>query len=276
MGVEPRYYYKEMPKLIYITREYLSRQPFPLAMLRPMEAGQYLKYRKQWQHPILDIGCGDGFFAGNLFGKKGVDVGVDVNGNILLKADRSGAYKKTLKFDGIQLPFPREEFKTVTANCVLEHVDHPRLLLREISRITASQGLLLFTVPTTNFERMLLGFLLFKILNWDKMAKTYAGFMNRVTRQKYYWTSKKWRSVLRQYGFAIIDSQEFFSQRAMGIFDLTHWLSIPSILTKLLLGRWVLFNNSPMKNRLLNKLRIWSLRPDSQFRAFQFFACLKT
>lgn len=259
-----------MSKTILVA--YLKHQPFPLALLRPLEAEHYPEKLKS---PSVDIGCGDGFFAGNLFGKRGVDVGVDVSSKTLLKAEISGAYKKTLVFDGIHLPFPKAKFKTVIANCVLEHVGNPKKLLDEIGRVTASGGMFYFSVPTIHFTSLLLGYRIFSALGLPFLANRYGSFMSWVTRQKYYWPKNIWHRKLQRAGFSIVNREEFFGRRALAIFDLTHWLSLPAIITKLLTDRWIAFPNSILKFRLLKKLRRWSLAGPLTPGAFQFFACRK-
>lgn len=241
---------------------YLKYQPFPLALLRPEEAK---RYPPKLAEKSLDIGCGDGFFAKYLFGEKGVDVGVDISDKVLLKAKHSHAYNKTVKFDGIHLPFPTGKFKTVVTNCVLEHVDKPLDLLSEISRVVCRRGKFYFTVPTIYFETLLAG----------SIIPGYKRFMNRVTRQKYYWDKKRWFRELRRVGFSVISHEEFLGSRGLKIFDLTHWLSIPSIITKLFTGRWAAFPEFSIKLKLLKRLRRWSLTGPQTPGAFQFFACRK-
>lgn len=253
--------------------QYFFHQPFPLVMLRPMEAKLYPKHFKGLS---LDVGCGDGFFAEAVFGKRAFDVGIDVDGDILEKARVSGAYRRVLKFDGINMPFENGEFKTVLANCVLEHVDDPEELIREIGRITTKEGRFYFTVPTVYFEEMLLGVKVFNFIKMNWLMKWYGKFMSRVTRQKYYWPLEKWVKVLNTAGFEVEKHQEFFGRRAMVCFDLAHWLSLPSILTKLLLKRWVLFENLEVKVRLLNRLRRWCVEGEGRRGGIQFFVVRKT
>lgn len=262
-----------MPKLIYITKKYLSYQPFPLALLRPEEAK---RYPKKLIGKSLDIGCGDGFFAKNVFGKQGIDFGIDINQSTLNKAKQNGSHRQLFQFDGIRLPFRSQSIRIVIANCVLEHVDHPQKLLNEIGRVTALGGMFYFSVPTTHFISLLLGYRIFSALGLSSLASRYGSFMSWVTRQKYYWPKSIWFRQLQRAGFSVIHQKEFFGRRALAIFDLSHWLSVPSIITKLLIDRWTAFPKSVFKFHLLKKIRDWSLAGPQTPGAFQFFACRKT
>ena len=48
------------------------------------------------------------------------------------------------KFDGYSIPYPEKFFDLACCSHVLEHVEHPRLLLRELKRVSAFQ---VFEVP---------------------------------------------------------------------------------------------------------------------------------
>lgn len=255
-----------------VVDEYLSHQPFPLAMLRPFEASFY---PKKLPAPSLDVGSGDGFFARAVFGTRRIMVGIDPDAKVLTRADASRAYQKTLRFDGIHTPFPSSTFRSVIANCVLEHVDDPSGLLAEIGRVTGPGGMFSFTTPTVHFDRMLLGSRILHASHLTLFAHLYERFMDWVTRQKYYWTKERWVNELKKNGFRLVMHQEFFGPRALAVFDIAHWLSIPSIGTKLLTGRWIAFPELRLKLHVLKKLRDWSFEGPETPGAFQFFTFRK-
>lgn len=245
-------------------KAYLKFQPFPLALLRSMEAGFY---PKKLHRLSLDIGCGDGFFAKCVFGEKGIDTGVEVNIKAAGIAKASRSYNQVIVFNGVRLPFRPRTFSTVVSNSVMEHVDNPAGLIQEIGRVTKKGGLFYLTVPTTDFSKCLFGIKIF--------GKAYGNFMDIVTRQKYYWTAVKWNRVLGKAGFKIINHSTYFGEKPMAWFDLTHWLSIPAILTKIIFHRWVLFNSSDIKAKFGEKLVRRILKNDKPPHAFQFFICRK-
>lgn len=243
---------------------YLKFQPFPLTLLRSLEAGFYPSKLKGLS---LDVGCGDGFFANYTFGGKGIDIGVEVNIKTAKIAQTSRSYSQVIAFDGVKLPFLARTFSSVVSNSVLEHVDNPDGLIEEIGRVTKASGLFYLTVPTVNFRTCLLGAKVFH--------NVYSDFMDIVTRQKYYWTAEKWSRVLEKAGFRIINHSTYFGEKQMAWFDLAHWLSIPSILTKIIFHRWVLFNSSGFKVKFGEKLIRLILTNDKPPHSFQFFACRK-
>lgn len=243
---------------------YLKFQPFPLALLRSLESGFYPNKLKS---PSLDIGCGDGFFAEYTFGGRGIDIGVEVNIKTAGIAKANQSYGQVIIFNGIRLPFHSRTFSTIVSNSVLEHVDNPAELIKEIGRVTKTGGLFYLTVPTVNFRKCLLGTKVFH--------KAYSDFMDIVTRQKYYWTAAKWNRVLEKAGFEIISHSTYFGGKPMAWFDLTHWLSIPSILTKIIFHRWVLFSSSNLKVKFGKKLVRLILKNDKPPHSFQLFVCQK-
>lgn len=245
-------------------KAYLKFQPFPLALLRSLEAGFY---PKKLESPSLDIGCGDGFFAKYAFGERGIDTGVEVNIKAARTAESKRSYRQVIIFNGIKLPFRPNTFSTVVSNSVMEHVDNPEALIKEIGRVTKAGGLFYLTVPTTDFSGCLLGYKIF--------GRAYGKFMDIVTRQKYYWTKRKWNQVLKMAGFEIAVHSTYFGKKTMAWFDLTHWLSIPSILTKIIFHRWVLLNSSELKLRFGEKLVRRILANDKPPHAFQLFICRK-
>ena len=56
--------------------KYISKAPLALALERSFEC--HILSQNTYEHPILDLGCGDGIFASILFKDK-IDVGIDPN-----------------------------------------------------------------------------------------------------------------------------------------------------------------------------------------------------
>lgn len=203
-------------ELIKIIDRYLKSQPFPLALLRPEEAA---RYPRSLAKPSLDVGCGDGFFAKSTFGRKGITTGIDIGVKVIKKAQVSGAYNNLSLFDGLNIPLPGGSQRAVIANCVMEHVAVPVKLLSEISRVTKIGGKFYFSVPTADFEKLLLGTRVFQSLHLYGCAKRYQRFMSWVTRQTYYWPLTKWKKALKKVDFEVISHEEFFGRQALWCFD---------------------------------------------------------
>lgn len=91
------------------------------------------------QPSIVDIGCGDGsvLYALNHHGFGQHYVGCEISVSAIVCARRLGYVKPVhfLLFDGMNLPIADKGFDLAILSHVLEHVDAPRMLLREASRV---------------------------------------------------------------------------------------------------------------------------------------------
>jgi SAM-dependent methyltransferase len=103
---------------------------------------------------VLDVGCGDGHFAGAClvpsYGAR-IDVGIDPAFASVREAHDAGVYRMALACGGQALPFADGSFPTVVSNCVLEHIPPLDETLREIHRVLAPGGKLIITVPSDKF-----------------------------------------------------------------------------------------------------------------------------
>ncbi len=97
---------------------------------------------------VLEVGAGDGSILqklndekifGELYALEISDSGIEQ-----IKKKELNLLKSVQKFDGYKIPFGDNEFDMVYCSHVMEHVEHPRILLREIKRISKYQ---IFEVP---------------------------------------------------------------------------------------------------------------------------------
>jgi len=88
---------------------------------------------------VLEVGAGDGSilhflnewkFADQLFALEIARSGVDI-----IKSRNLDSLQEAKTFDGYQIPYPDNAFDLVILSHVLEHVEHERILLREIKRV---------------------------------------------------------------------------------------------------------------------------------------------
>lgn len=114
----------------------------------------------------LDLGCGhqllpswmhDGDDASRrLVARSRMVVGAD---QVVPALQAHATIPNRVAADSAGLPFRDESFDLVTANMVVEHVEDPRGLLREVRRILAPGGVFLFHTPNKHFYQVMLSLL---------------------------------------------------------------------------------------------------------------------
>lgn len=92
----------------------------------------------------LDIGCGTGLV---LCCMPAQTVGLDINKWALEKARIHAPKAQLIQADAEYLPFRENAFSTITLFEVLEHMDNPRYVFREVCRILDNSGILIGSVP---------------------------------------------------------------------------------------------------------------------------------
>ena len=94
-----------------------------------------------WEGPpprILDIGCGEGAIAAEMAERQfGASyVGVDVSESAIEAARGRGLPGARFeRFDGVRLPFEDHLYDLAVLSHVVEHLEHPRVMLAEAKRI---------------------------------------------------------------------------------------------------------------------------------------------
>ncbi|MHB8419820.1 MAG: class I SAM-dependent methyltransferase [Myxococcales bacterium] len=104
----------------------------------------------QGRFPLLEVGCGSTSVA-NVSAACGLVVGLDNDIGALRRRGQPGL---VLDLEDRRLPFRDGAFGSVLAKDVLEHVQRPWLLLREIHRVVAVDGRLLASVPMARPSRV--------------------------------------------------------------------------------------------------------------------------
>lgn len=97
---------------------------------------------------VLDCGAGEGSLlkfldAGGAFAEL-YAVEISDSGLAYIRKRRLPRLKEARKFDGYAIPYADQAFDMAYCSHVLEHVEHPRILLRELKRVSAFQA---FEVP---------------------------------------------------------------------------------------------------------------------------------
>ncbi|MFM6976626.1 MAG: class I SAM-dependent methyltransferase [Sphingobacteriaceae bacterium] len=92
---------------------------------------------------VLEVGAGDGSILHFLdqwnFAPELHALEISKSGVEHIQAKNIHSLKSVQEFDGYHIPFPDDSFDLVILAHVLEHVEHERLLLREIKRVSKFQ-----------------------------------------------------------------------------------------------------------------------------------------
>jgi ubiquinone/menaquinone biosynthesis C-methylase UbiE len=97
---------------------------------------------------VLEVGCGEGAildwlskwnFSTNLHA-----IEISESGMAMTKSKNIEHLKSITLFDGYKIPFEDNQFDLIICSHVMEHVEHERVLLREIRRVSKHQ---VFEVP---------------------------------------------------------------------------------------------------------------------------------
>lgn len=103
--------------------------------------------RAQPGERVLEVGCG----AGNVLEcvPHGELVGIDLSDRMVRKAQQrlAGREASVLKADAERLPFGSGSFQKLICTEVLEHVEHPEMVLNEIRRTATPDAIIVLSIP---------------------------------------------------------------------------------------------------------------------------------
>ncbi len=93
---------------------------------------------------VVEVGAGEGSLLKILaqnpqFAKEVYALEISNSGIAAIKEKNIENLKEVLKFDGYHTPYPDKYFDLAVVAHVLEHVEHERLFLREVARISKKQ-----------------------------------------------------------------------------------------------------------------------------------------
>ncbi len=227
---------KEKNKINFFVKKYLKNRPMFFSIIRSVEAYLFEKNKKIIKGKILDLGCGDGFFAEVVFGKRKIDVGLDLKTNRRTEETiKNKVYKKVILYNGFNIPFKNNSFETIISNCVLEHIPDLKTSIKEIYRVLKPGGHFLTTVVTDNWEKFLLGKKL--------LGKKYLKFLRKKQEHYNLLSQKQWENIFKKQGFKIIASLPYLSKTQSRFLEFFHYLSFPSLISYKLFKKWVIISS---------------------------------
>lgn len=219
---------------------YISNSPIPLAIERTMECEIFSK--QEFIRPVLDIGCGEGLFAYNLFDET-IDTGIDPNMKELLRAKQLNCYCELINCFGNNIPKKDGKYNTIFSNSVLEHIEDLEPVLKEINRSLSRNGYFYATLPTDKFDQYtIVNQILIKVrLNF--IAKEYRSFFNKFWKHYHFYSPKRWEEIFRKNGFEVDKCIEYGPKKVCLVDDFFVPFSFFSWFTKRLFNRWSLFTS---------------------------------
>jgi ubiquinone/menaquinone biosynthesis C-methylase UbiE len=186
---------------------------------------------------VIEVGAGEGSILQILDKSDLVEnlyaLEISTSGIDKIKARKIGKLQEVKIFDGYSIPYPDNHFDLAICSHVIEHVEHPRILLREIKRISKEQ---IFEVPIDFSHKV------------DKKAEHYIGYGHINI-----FTPSLFKFLLISEKFKI--QKELNSMYALKII----WMSCRSnrIIFPVLLLKWIVWNCIPwLKKRKPNAFTV--------------------
>ncbi|MCU1239109.1 MAG: glycosyl transferase, family 2 [Candidatus Solibacter sp.] len=152
-------------------------------------------------HDVLDIGCGEGFFAERLAANENRVTGIDA----LPTAARADAMEQYFSMDlaapepGLAALVNGRRFDRVLLLDVLEHLPRPEILLREAGTVVKQHGTVVVSVPNVANVTVRIALLFGKFNYADR------GIMDRTHLR--FFTRKTARQFLRENGYEIVEEK---------------------------------------------------------------------
>lgn len=152
--------------------------------------------------PVLDLACGDGFFAW-LICPGGIEAGCDFSENALRRAEARKQYRNLVRADVTkEIPFPDASFQTIVSNSSLEHVVDIDATLCEVARVLKPGGNLYCTFFSSYaYEWWPCG---------EKAKQAYLQFQPVY----HYYKVEEWKERMNRVGLQVIDYQYYLDKRA--------------------------------------------------------------
>jgi SAM-dependent methyltransferase len=173
----------------------------------------------QFDNNSLDVGCGDGYIAKELYDlgfKYGIDNG---EANDVQLGIESGFYEKVFLGSAEKLPLENQSLGFIFSNCVLEHIPPIESVISEVGRCLKPGGIFLFTVPSNKFGDNLYVATILKKLRLDFMARRYIKFRNRMLNHFNCNSQNEWARRLEKNNMKIEYSTHYMSREALNLWD---------------------------------------------------------
>lgn len=215
----------------------ISELPYFRGLLRAVEAKFYQDI--PMEHPILDLGCGDGNFACTAINEK-IDAGIDPWEGPVTLASKTGKYIRTIRCEGAEMPFNDQTFQTIFSNSVLEHIPDVDSVVKEAGRVIKPGGYFIFCVPNHQFLGNLSVSNFFDKIHLHFLGNWYRAFFNKISRHHHCDNPEVWGKRLDSAGFEIEKYWHYFSPGAFHTLEWGHYLGLPSLIIHWIWRRWII------------------------------------
>jgi SAM-dependent methyltransferase len=184
------------------------------------------------QGPVLDVGCGDGFWWIQR-GSDGREIyGIDISAGEVAQARRHIRAEVADVSEGV--PFDRQ-FGQIIGNCSLEHVREIDAALRSLRAVAAPDGRLVLFVPAPQwaYQGRLQSTLLKRT---PRLAMMWAGALNGFFQHWHLYELPVWKQILASNGWRTTWTKGLGSVRSEFLFRLFLPPAFVSFLAKQLTG----------------------------------------
>ena len=180
---------------------YLRHAPLSLSLreINRLVAFQSFQTRQPKQGPVLDVGCGDGFWWTVREDDREI-YGIDISASEVAQA-RERIHAELTDVSQEQ-PFRGTKFEEIIGNCSLEHVPDIDAALSNLRRAASSTARLLMFVPTPRwaYQGNIQSFLLKRA---PRIAMALSGALNGFFQHWHLYDAKVWQRLLEQNGWRV-------------------------------------------------------------------------
>jgi len=180
---------------------YLRHAPLSLSLreINRLVAFQSFQTRQPKQGPVLDVGCGDGFWWTVREDDREI-YGIDISASEIAQA-RERIHAELTDVSQEQ-PFRGTKFEEIIGNCSLEHVPDIDAALSNLRRAASSTARLLMFVPTPRwaYQGNIQSFLLKRA---PRIAMALSGALNGFFQHWHLYDAKVWQRLLEQNGWRV-------------------------------------------------------------------------
>ena len=216
--------------------DYLKYASVAHSLWRCYECERFAK--EKLKGPVLDLGCGDGFFAETVFGH--LHTGIDLDPGEVSRAVKRGAYDQALVVSATDMPFKNGSYGTVISNCVMEHIPDIDAVLSEVHRVLKPGGRLITSVPSELWDNDSFYQKVFNAVGFNQAAQWYNRTLNKVSKHYHVNDLEVWKKRFKKAGLKLESAEYIVPMRAFHTFERWFIPAVPSKIWKALFKRWVL------------------------------------